>query len=181
MFVRGQVDHVILILGVTDHWVTLLAHRHHPTKIGLIYLDSNNEPVLLASESAIDQLVQAREKKRIERKGVGYENWKRNLLRQSLTDQRDVVQMLTECLHGSHSLPREYVSSHWERLLSGFRSKVKSTADDGDMHTLNVLSWLESEYSVKGFRDSYMRPLLFFGADSLTPSVRREVEGWARV
>ena len=179
LFVRGETNYLVFILGVTNHWVTLLAYRKCPEGIGLLYLDSNNEPVLLATETDIDKLVEAREQKYIKRKGVGYEPWKRNILRQSLCDQRDVVAVMSDCLQGTHTLSCEFVSSHWEKMLSNYREMVTTTVGDRDVHTVDLLCWLESGYSVRGLRDAYMRPLLFFGGESLTPQLRVEMQSWA--
>ncbi len=179
LFVRGENNYLVFILGVTNHWVTLLAYRQCPEGIGLLYLDSNNEPVLLATEDDIDKLVEAREQKYIKRKGVGYEPWKRKILRQSLCDQRDVVALLSDCLRGTHTLSSEYVSSHWEKMLSSYREMVTTSARDRDVHTVGLLCWLESGYSVRGLRDLYMKPLLFFGGESLTPQLRVNMQYWA--
>jgi len=178
-FVNSKISYLVFILGVTNHWVSLLAYKDIGSKIGILYCDSNNEPVLQATDNEIEQLVIAREEKHKKRKGVGYESWKRNTLKQSFHDQRDLVDLLTQCLQGSHTLPSMLVSGHWESLLTNYHRQVSmASSNAGDGHIVKLLHWLETGYSVSALKSSYIKPLVYFGAESLTAAVRSKLDAW---
>ncbi len=172
------------LLGVTNHWVTVLAFRVpgevEREKRGLVYLDSNNVPVLTAGNSDIVQIVK-KESERLRRKGRGYSEWKRGVMYQAFVDQRDVVQLLVEVLYGSKNLCTEVLTTHYTRLMDSFSEHVDQPlgdkADRG-MYTALLVHWLENHYRPQTLRDTHLYALRHFGAECLQRTTRVQVESW---
>lgn len=142
---QSSKDQLVFILGVTNHWVTLAVHKRKEN-ISAFYLDSNNEPVLMASEAHLEDLVQIREDKYTKRKGKPYSQWKRTVLYQSFVDQRDVVKLLTKCLSGEKDLRGELATQNWIKLLASYYQVVSEEGDDADSHLVSLIKWLEEHY-----------------------------------
>lgn len=178
---------LVLVLGVTNHWVTLLAFRvkgdteHQIEERGLLYLDSNNEPVLAANNSDLVSLIEKRENERIRRKGRGYSEWKRGVMYQAFVDQRDVVQLLAEVLYGSKSLCSEVMRTQWTRLLASYREHVVQplgdSADKG-LYTSLLLNWLETYCRPQIMKDTHVFALEHLGAHRLPGTLKVQVESW---
>ena len=179
LFVHARAnDCLVFILGVTNHWVTLMAYQTRGKNIGVLYLDSNNEPVLLATSGDIKSLVEKREQKHIARSGVGYTPWKRDTLEQSLHDQRDVVNLLCDCVRGECDLRYELINSYWKRLVRSYRENVTCQPGSGDLYAVMLLNWLESHYSAHVISECYIRMLIQLGKQFLSEQLLLEVQAW---
>lgn len=143
---QSQEDQIVFILGVTNHWVTLVVQKTQQNHVCAFYLDSNNEPVLMATESELNDLVQVREDKHMKRKGQPYTHWKRKTLYQSFVDQRDVVNLLTKCVSGEKDLRGELVTRCWTKLLDSYYQSLGDKTDDPDLHLASLIQWLEQHY-----------------------------------
>lgn len=179
LFVHSKAkDCLVFILGVTNHWVTLMAYKTSVRHIVVLYLDSNNEPVLLATIEDIKNLVEKRENKHITKKGVGYTPWKRNTLEQSLHDQRDVVSLLCDCLRGECDLRSELINSYWKRLVWSYRDHVTCPPESGDLYAVMLLNWLESHYSAHIISEHYIKMLIQVGTQFFNCQLLLEIQAW---
>ena len=167
----------VFILGVTNHWLTLYAyHRNqsaeqHPVSkregLALVYLDSNNVPVLGASDEEIDDIVVEREKKRVQKKGQGYSSWKRDVIKQAFCDQRDLVTLLARCLSGQQSLLQHVLCRHWSVVLDSFEQHVAAGAVVGvDMFLPLLIQWLENHHQPNSLRDHQVSTV---GSNAIAP------------
>lgn len=157
-------DNLVFLLGVTNHWVTLFVHKSKENGISVFYLDSNNEPVLMASETNLRSLVQARENKHIKRKGHSYSPWKKKVLYQSFVDQRDVVEILVKCVSGKVDLRGEMAIQTWNKLLDSYDCVVKNSNEDNNRDLLfaRLIEWLQEHYPSKVIIDHHMEILRQF-------------------
>ena len=213
--------YLVFILGVTNHWVMLLAykiprtkavsnvtHKHETvpeqscgdetipnltdedrivlnttcrgTKVGLLYLDSNNVPMLTASNEEIVKIVEKKEAERIRCKGKGYSEWKRGVIFQAFVDQRDVVQLLAECLSGQRDLRSEMVAANWTNVLNSYDDHVLyplANSRDANLYTALLLQWLEVHCHPRSLRDSQLS-LHRFGVKSLPSQLRLRLKHW---
>lgn len=195
--------HLVFILGVTNHWVTLLVtksrrgeqyetspalesdntvrERSASEKISLIYLDSNNAPVLTASDVDLLGLVHKKEKERVQRKGKGWSEWKRGVVYQAFVDQRALVGMLADCLCDSGDLRGELLRVSWSRMLDSYDQSVGarlSGSKDTGLYVALLLHWLEGQYHPQTIRDTHLGMLHRLGPDWLGQKVRERVELW---
>lgn len=195
--------HLVFILGVTNHWVTLLVtksrrgekcetspaldldntvrERSASEKISLIYLDSNNAPVLTASDVDLLGLVHKKEKERVQRKGKGWSEWKRGVVYQAFIDQRALVGMLADCLCDSGDLRGELLRVSWSRMLDSYDQSVGarlSGSKDTGLYVALLLHWLEGQYHPQTIRDTHLGMLHRLGPDWLGQKVRERVELW---
>lgn len=153
----------MFILGVTNHWVTLYAYYRTQLAeqqsvseregLSLVYLDSNNVPVLGASDGEIDDLVTEREKKRVQIKGQGYSSWKRDVVKQAFCDQRDLVTLLARCLSGQQNLLQHALCRHWSVVLDSFEQHMASAVVDVDIFLPLLIQWLENHHQPNSLRD----------------------------
>ena len=215
--------HLVFILGVTNHWVTLLVtksrrgeqcetspaldsdnksrrgeqcetspvldsdntvhDRSASEKISLIYLDSNNAPVLTASDVDLLGLVHKKEKERVQRKGKGWSEWKRGVVYQAFVDQRALVGMLADCLCDSGDLRGELLRVSWSRMLDSYDQSVGarlSGSEDTGLYVALLLHWLEGKYHPQTIRDTHLGMLHRLGPDWLGKKVRERVELWVQ-
>ena len=193
--------HLVFILGVTNHWVTLLATKSGPgeqdrtsavlgsderersggEKISLIYLDSNNVPVLGASDADILALVHKKEKERVQRKGKGWSEWKRGVIYQAFVDQRALVSMLADCLCDNADLRGELLRVSWSRMLDSYDQNVfarLSSSEDTGLYVALLLHWLEGQYHPQTLRDTHLGMLHRLGPGWLGQGVRERVQLW---
>lgn len=139
----------MFILGVTNHWVTVYAYhnkkhsKNEPT-LSLLYWDSNNISILHSSDADIEIVVNEKEKEKVKRKGYGYKPWKRAVFRQSLSDQRDLVILLSECLSGEKAFKQCVLCGLWNSVLDSFEKNVGEVEEDEFLSLL--LQWLENDY-----------------------------------
>lgn len=191
--------HLVFILGVTNHWVTLLATKsrvgdqrrtstvldsdehERSEKISMIYLDSNNAPVLAASDTDILALVRKKEKERVQRKGRGWSEWKRGVIYQAFVDQRALVSMLADCLCDNADLRGELLRVSWSRMLDSYDQNVVarlSSSEDTGLYVALLLHWLEEQYHPQTLRDTHLGMLHRLGPGWLGQRVRERVLLW---
>ena len=162
-------------MGVTNHWLSVLAYKTsseawvkaerkgldgmvREERFGVVYMDSNNVPILsmTASNTEIIEIVRKKEEERVWRKGKGYSEWKHGVIYQAFVDQRDLVHMLVQCLCGRTNLRREMVVAYWTRVLDSFDQHVGCAfGQNGDcgLQMVLLLQWLESHYHPHTLRD----------------------------
>ena len=175
---------LVFIIGVTNHWVALLAYKTSCNlyKMGLLYLDSNNDVVLGASTEHLEILVAKRERKRQEKKGTKYTAWERKILLQSFKDQRDIVHLLGECLVGRANLCQEHVTRTWEALLDSYNEEVINPLKDefigSDFHTGLVLQWLEVHYQPTVIINNQFSILETLGLHNVKGNVKKRLLEW---
>ncbi len=180
---------LVLVMGVTNHWVTMLASRtlrdvaaKGPREThGLVYLDSNNVPLLTATNSEIVKLVEKKEGERIQRKGRGYSEWKRGVIYQALVDQRDVVQLLAGVLYGSKNICSEWLMSRWTLLLDSYSQHVVlplADSQDRGLRTALLVQWLENHCRPQTLRDTHLSGLKYLGVHHLHANMRARVKNW---
>ena len=164
--------HLVFILGVTNHWVTLLAYKTKEAchckenngqtcgrgRVGLVYMDSNNVPVMCYSDNDIIRHVEDQEKERMAIKGKGYDNWQRNVIRQAYIDQREIVFKLSRCLRGLNDLRQELAENYAQKVLTSFRTHVDETIQTKgvDLYIPLLLNWMETCYPPKILGDSLL-------------------------
>lgn len=170
--------HLVFILGVTNHWVCLMAYKTKDNGIAVFYLDSNNEAVLFATHGDIKILVEKREKKHIAKKGYAYSQWKRTILEQSLCDQRDIVNLLCECIRGKTDLCHEVLNTHWSKLVQSYNDHLTGVVDSSDLYVPMLVNWLEANYSAHVIGEHYIKMLRQVGPEFLTPRLRKDVATW---
>ena len=157
--------------------------RSASEKISLIYLDSNNAPVLTASDVDLLGLVHKKEKERVQRKGKGWSEWKRGVVYQAFVDQRALVGMLADCLCDSGDLRGELLRVSWSRMLDSYDQSVGarlSGSEDTGLYVALLLHWLEGQYHPQTIRDTHLGMLHRLGPDWLGQKVRERVELWVQ-
>ena len=139
----------------------------------MIYMDSNNVPMLCLSDKGISDYVKEQEEKRKAVKGRGYQNWKRNVIQQAYIDQRGIVDRISSYVSGESDMVQETVSSYVNKMLSSFNNHVEKSliSGDPDFYIPLLLSWLESHYPVKVLRDNL---LPFISDEIISYLVERE-------
>lgn len=199
--------HLVFILGVTNHWITLLAYKSGPKewtntcraveehdcepenivwesgreKVALLYLDSNNVPVLGASDADILAHMHKKEKERVQRKGKGWSEWKRGVIFQAFVDQRQLVWMLADCLCGKVDLRGELLGSSWCRVLDSYEQSVVAFLDsreDSGLYVALLLQWLEAHYRPQTLKDTHVGMLCRLGPCWLGQRARERVKQW---
>ena len=156
---QSREDRLAFILGVTNHWVTLVVEKTSESGLHAFYLDSNNEPVLMATESELRRLVEAREEKHVKRKGAPYSDWKRNVLYQSFVDQRDIVELLVGCVSRETDLRGELTKQNWSKLLDSFYECVSVRDGENDLYLASLVQWIEQYYPTKVILDHHTQLL----------------------
>lgn len=164
---------------MTNHWVTLVVHKSIENGVTDFYLDSNNEPVLLASDTHLENLVQAREIKHTKRKGEPYSQWKRKVLYQSFEDQRDVVNLLVRCISGEKDLRGELTTQSWTKLLDSYYQHVGGRGDDPDLHLACLIEWLEDHYPSKIIHSYHLNILCHFH-QHMAKEVLVRIDKWSK-
>ena len=173
---------VAFVLGVTNHWVTLLLYKSSHN-IGVLYLDSNNEPVILASDDDLCNLVAKREEKHLKKKGKLYSKWKRENVLQGFIDQRNVVKLVWECLAGKRDLRSEILSTSWCRLIDSYCECVKNVVSDNqdcDLYMALLLQWLEEHYCPETIQHTHLELLLKLGLVLSEEPVIEQVKEWVK-
>lgn len=174
--------HLVFILGVTNHWVTLVAYKNgciqqdaaegecyshkletadsSENRIGLVYMDSNNVPVLCYDDADIVRHIEEAERRAVEKKGKGFTDWHRAMYQQALVDQRQVVLKLAQALSGTLDLQSELVRNYMDRILDSFGSCVtKKMNGDAAMFLPLLVDWLENCHPAKSLHKT-LGPML---------------------
>ena len=204
----------VFILGVTNHWVTLLAYKTSgdscvktaveceaiiadrdsskqvermarlkifKEKIGLLYLDSNNVPVLTASNTDILQIMSKKEADSVKRKGRGWSEWKRGVIFQAFVDQREVVRMLSRCLCGQSDLRTELLEASWAQVLDSYEQHVSvGSREDPGLGPALLLQWLEVQYRPQSLCKHQLALLRSLGVDLLGIRGRERLQQWVQ-
>ena len=186
-------NHIVFILGVTNHWLTAVAYKSErkqgtadtasamPGDTGIVYLDSNNVPVLRASDAVIRELISEAEAKRIKRKGKGYSDWKRGVIFQAFVDQRALLGILAQCLTGAKDLRMELLDSLWTIILDSYDKCVKEKlcgCSDKGLQLALLTHWLETEHRPQSMRNHQLKTLRILGAGLLSSHVRKRIMDW---
>lgn len=172
-------DQVVFILGVTNHWVTLVVHKNKYSGVCAFYLDSNNEPVLMATETQLKSLVHSREVKHIKRKGQPYSQWKKKVLYQSFVDQRDIVNLLVRCVSGETDLRGELTAQSWTKLLDSYSQLVGGKTGDSDLHLVSLIEWLEGHYPTQVISSRHFKMLSQFHPH-MDKAVLVQIHKWSK-
>lgn len=171
-----------LVLGVTNHWLTVLAYRIPGTaQVGVLYMDSNNTPVLKASDEELNRMLHLKEQERIKNKGQGYSPWQRTIKLQAWKDQRCLLDVLSECFSGTHNLRTELLDGSWNSLLESYYSNVCSHGVELGHQTMCLLllvQWLQTERHPKGIREMQVSFLHRVGAHWLSAKLRGKIIKW---
>ena len=148
-------------------------------RVGLLYLDSNNAAVLMASADCIQKLLQEREVKRKKRKkGKGYTDWQRENYLQAYRDQRDVVKLIADCLHGEKDLIAEKMRLSWNNVISSYEQYVIELLvedSDQDVYLMVLVQWLEQHCHPSSLQEHHAGMLRQHGVGRLG------LEGLARL
>ena len=179
-FCRSKEDRVAFILGVTNHWVTLVVEKRRKSSLHAFYLDSNNEPVLIATNSQLRTLVETREQKYIKRKGLPYTTWKRNVLYQSFVDQRDIAELLVRCVSQETDIRGEMSKQMWNKLLDSFYEHVNVRDGDHDLFVACLVEWIEQHYPTKAIHDEPIQLLTCYH-QLLDKTTLRRLREWVIV
>ena len=135
----------------------MVVQKRKENGLHTFYLDSNNEPVLMATETELQALVKAREQKYMKRKGITYSDWKRNVLYQSFVDQRDVVELLVRCLSGKADLRGELTKQTWSKLVDSFYECVSMKDGEDDLFLASLVQWIEQHYPISVVLDHHIK------------------------
>lgn len=182
--------YLIFILGVTNHWLTLLAYKIKGAcpctytcgcgQVKLIFMDSNNVTSLSYSDEGIQEHIMEQEKKRISLKGIGYEKWRKIVMYQSYTDQKDIVNKIAHYVSGRTNLREEFVNEYVSKLLNCFSSHVDEalSINGVDMFIPLLVSWLDTHYPAKILWENLL-PFLT-NASILASNCLSPLSGWAQ-
>ena len=204
----------VFILGVTNHWVTLLAYKISgdtcaktaieceaivaeknskqvesmarlngwkmpKEKIGMLYLDSNNVPVLTASDTEILQIMAKKEADLVRKKSRGWSEWKRGVIFQAFVDQREVVRMLGRCLCGQSDLRTELLEASWAQVLDSYERHVSTgSRENPGLGPALLVQWLEVQYRPQSLYEHQLALLCYLGKDLLGTSSRQQLQRW---
>lgn len=204
----------VFILGVTNHWVSLLAYKVSgdtcaktatdceaivadknsqqvastarlngwklpKEKISMLYLDSNNVPVLTASDAEILQIMAKKEAESVRKKGRGWSEWKRGVIFQAFVDQREVVRMLGRCLCGQSDLRTELLDASWAQVLDSYERHVSvGSQEDPELGPALLVQWLEVQYRPQSLYKHQLALLRHLGTDLLGTSCRQRLQQW---
>lgn len=151
--------HLIFILGVTNHWLTLAAYKTRGVcpcgcghnQVNILYMDSNNVPVPCLTDKGIEDHMIQQEKRRVEIKRRGYPDWKRFVIRQAYIDQRAIVDKLARYVCGRINLRAEFVQEYISKMLDSFKKDVSEVVATGgrDLYVPLLINWLDGHYPVK--------------------------------
>ena len=156
---QSKEDRLAFILGITNHWVTVVVEKRRESSLHVFYLDSNNEPVLMATEAELQTLVKAREQKYMKRKGIPYSDWKRNVLYQSFVDQRDIVDVLVRCVCGEADMRGELTQQAWSKLVDSFYESVRVSNGEDDLFLASLVQWIEQHYPISVIHKHHVKLL----------------------
>jgi hypothetical protein len=122
--------HRCVIVGALSHWVTVVINKvptgDQATAVEVLLFDSNNTPVLGASESQLAKIAAAK----AEERGWDPSSSKESYYRSSLRDQQAVVTLLARLFTGATDMRAEAVNGAVERMLADFDLTVKATMQD---------------------------------------------------
>ena len=135
----------------------MVVEKRRESSLHAFYLDSNNEPVLMATETELQALVKARKQKYMKRKGIPYSDWKRNVLYQSFMDQRDIVELLVRCVSGETDLRGELTKQTWSKLVDSFYECVSLRDGEDDMFLATLVQWIEQHYPISVILDHHIK------------------------
>ena len=192
-------SHLVFILGVTNHWVSLLAYKateqssssnrlndyheqcnkQQQQRIGMVYMDSNNIPVPGYTNEDIDALLLKQENERIKVKGKGYTDWKREMYRQAYKDQRELVLKLTQCVSGCGNLCTDVIANYISRVMKSYNECVEQRLvklGDSNLFLPLLLDWLQNHYPPQTMEETLL-PMLEQNAGLTELDPLRE---WAR-
>ena len=137
----------------------MVVEKRRESSLRIFYLDSNNEPVLMATETELQTLVKAREQKYMKRKGIPYSDWKRNVLYQSFVDQRDIVELLVRCVSGEADLRGELTKQAWSKLVDSFYESVSVSNGENDLFLASLVQWIEQHYPTSVIQNHHIELL----------------------
>lgn len=176
-----------VVLGVTNHWLTVLAYRIPDCgRVGVLYMDSNNTPILRVSDEELNRILVTKEQDKIRRKGEGYSPWQRTIRLQAWKDQRRVLDVLSYCLSGKHNLRTELLDSSWGSLLDSYYSCVCSHGEGPQtictghqtMCLLLLVQWLQVERHPKSISEVQVALLRQVGVQWVSTKLLAKVIRW---
>lgn len=135
---KGSQHHsLFFMLGVTNHWISFLAHK---TEKGqeFVYFDSRNTACLDWNETQIESYLKMREKERQARGEKAFTPFELMVRNQSIKDIQEVLHLLFNCFEAQQNLVDFKVDSLLTlmRDLDGPLSKLKGSSFSG----INMMS-----------------------------------------
>jgi hypothetical protein len=189
-FINSPVPtHMIFILGVTNHWVTLLVYKTNSTcscgcgrdRVGVVYTDSNNVPTISYTDGDIEGHIVTQEKERIKMKGEGYPTWRKNVIRQAYHDQRAAVHMICRYISGCDDIRRDLAHDYINGMLDSFDNDVRGGVAVGgatDLYLLLLIEWLDNSHPPKVIRET-LSPFLS-NKEVVAMDTLNRLEVWSR-
>ena len=122
--------HRCIIVGALSHWVTVVINKvptaGGTTEVEVLLFDSNNTPVLGATDAQLAEIAAAK---------AGERGWdpackKERYYLSSLYDMQSVVTLLARLFTGATDLRAEAVNGAVERMLADFDATASSTAQN---------------------------------------------------
>merc|ERR1719498_995072 len=122
--------HRCIIVGALSHWITVVVNKvpaaDGVAALEVLLFDSNNTPVLGASDLQLAEIAAAK----AEERGWSPSSTKESYYRNSLHDMRSVVTLLARLFAGAIDLRAEAANVSVERMLAGFEVTVDAVPRD---------------------------------------------------
>merc|ERR1719498_47372 len=122
--------HRCIIVGALSHWITIVVNKvptaSGATAVEVLLFDSNNTPVLGASEAQLAEIAAAKAQER----GWDPSSSKESYYRSSLRDRQAVVTLLARLFSGATDMRVEAVNGAVELMLADFESTKEAIVQD---------------------------------------------------
>ena len=159
------------MMGVTNHWVSLVAHCVGGFR-EFVFLDSRNRNYLKFDEAAIVSLYETVQRERIETGRKPLNNWELTVAHQGVKDIQSAVHILMECLTGRTTLPQVVVTHKVQHLLQNFEETP------GDSFIEKLETFFRAGFPAKFIYDDYVAHLLSYPQSALSPPCKQRLSQW---
>jgi hypothetical protein len=172
-FISAENKEVVLciMLGVTNHWTTLLAHKYN-SFTEYFFMDSRNVPYLNYTEDQIAQHVEESNQKRREDGRKILTPFQIMINKQSVADLQRTLEILMNCLLGNTTLPSVVIEDKIGYMLENY---YMIEAEDEYMR---LLTFLNSGFPATFIEGEYIRLLMRFDKKYIPIEIMERVEIW---
>ncbi|KAH3746025.1 hypothetical protein Pelo_12597 [Pelomyxa schiedti] len=160
------------VVGSTSHWFCIVVNKT-ANELEILYLDSNNIPLLSCGPEGIREMVKRRLAGKPTIKPGTEEKSVENLM-----NIRWIVELICDCSMGHRDFLCEFLTLPWEKLLSSFSAALLNPDYSGD-GIAQLIMWIQENYPIPHIA-SYFSKTNILGKEHIKPATWATIKEWAR-
>lgn len=158
------------ILGITNHWVSFLAHKS-PSGYEFYYFDSRNVPYMKYDDAQIENYINKTDRKRRKLGKPHLTKFQRMVGTQFVKDLQSLIQLLMGCFLGTNSLNEAVINHKFTELTQLFEMAPGSGLD-------RLQFVLDNSAPPMHIYDDFVKGLINIPRSRLSKALKKRLSQW---